>query len=83
VVRVGSVAAVITALKNGIGSRVAPCFAFHGMPSVVRLTPEVVASSEAFLVTPPHHRETVRVRIVMDAMIELFKAERAVLAGTG
>ena len=82
VLRAGSVAAVINAAKNGFGIAVAPCFAIHGMPSLVRLTPEIVASGEAFLVTPPHHRETARVRIVMDAMIALFDAERAMLTGT-
>ena len=79
--RAGSIAAVINAARNGLGVAVVPCFAVHGIPALVRLTPEVVASGEAFLVTPPHHRETVRVRIVMDAMIALFQAERAMLAG--
>ena len=71
----GSIAAVINAVKNGLGIAAAPCFAVHGMGSIVRLTPDVVAAGEAFLVTP--HRETVRVRIVMDAMIAVQGGESA------
>ena len=82
VLRVGSVASVVNAVKNGLGIAVLPCFAVHGMPEIQRLTTGIVASGEAFVVIPPDHRETVRVRIVMDAMIELFERERAVLAGT-
>ena len=47
----------------------------------MRLTPAVVAQSDAFLVTPPDHRNTVRVRLVMDAVTALFERERALLAG--
>jgi DNA-binding transcriptional LysR family regulator len=82
VLRAGTVASVVNAVKNGLGIAVAPCFAVHAMPSVVRLTPDIVASGEAFLVTPPHHGDTARVRIVKDAIIALFTAEHAVLAGT-
>ena len=49
---------------------------------LVRLTPAVVARSEAFLVIPPDHRETVRVRLVMDAVQALFAREHAVLEGS-
>lgn len=40
-----------------------------------------IARIEAFLVIPPEHRETVRVRLVMDAVAALFQRERAVLEG--
>ena len=39
------------------------------------------AHGEAFLVIPPDHRETVRVRLVMDAVTALFERERKVLEG--
>jgi DNA-binding transcriptional LysR family regulator len=76
-----SVASVINAVKAGLGVSLLPCFTVHDDPSVVRLTPAVVARVEAFLVIPPEHRETMRVRIVMDAVTALFQRERARLEG--
>ena len=76
-----SVPSVMNAVRAGIGVSVLPCFAAHGNTSLVRLTPSVVAQTEAFLVIPPDHRNTVRVRLVMDAVTALFERERALLAG--
>ena len=76
-----SVPSVVNAVRAGIGVSVLPCFAAHGDPSLVRLTPSVVAKVEAFLVIPPDHRNTVRVRLVMDAVAALFERERALLGG--
>jgi DNA-binding transcriptional LysR family regulator len=76
-----SVPSVMNAVRAGIGVSVLPCFAAHGNTSLVRLTPSVVAQTEAFLVIPPDHRNTVRVRLVMDAVTALFERERTVLAG--
>jgi DNA-binding transcriptional LysR family regulator len=76
-----SVASVINAVKAGLGVSLLPCFTVHEEPSVVRLTPAVVTSVEAFLVIPPEHRTTVRVRLVMDAVAALFAREREMLAG--
>ena len=47
----------------------------------MRLTPTVVAQTEAFLIIPPDHRNTVRVRLAMDAVTALFERERALLSG--
>jgi hypothetical protein len=58
-----------------------PCFAAHCEPSLVRLTPSLIARGEAFLAIPPDHRETVRVRLVMDAVTALFEREREMLEG--
>jgi len=43
--------------------------------------PEVLVSTEAFVVIPPDHRETARVRAVVDAVVALFERERELLAG--
>ena len=48
---------------------------------VFGLAPAGVAGGEAFLVIPPDHRETLRVRLVMDAVQALFARERVVLEG--
>jgi DNA-binding transcriptional LysR family regulator len=79
--RAGSVMAVINAVRNGLGLGVLPCFAVHGMADVVRLTSAILANTEAFLVIPPDHRHTARVRVVMDALAALFERERDLLAG--
>jgi DNA-binding transcriptional LysR family regulator len=76
-----SVPSVMNAVRAGIGVSVLPCFAAHGNAALVRLTPSVVAQTEAFLVIPPDHRNTVRVRLVMDAMTALFERERALMGG--
>ena len=76
-----SVPSVMNAVRAGIGVSVLPCFAVPGDASLVRLTPSVVAKVEAFLVIPPDHRNTVRVRLVMDAVAALFERERALLGG--
>jgi len=76
-----SVQAVASAVKAGLGVSALPCFVGCDDPTLVRITPDVVASVEAFMVIPPDHRRTVRVRIVTDALAHLFEQERAVLAG--
>jgi len=40
-----------------------------------------LARGGSFLVIPPDHRETVRVRLVMDAVTALFERERKILEG--
>jgi DNA-binding transcriptional LysR family regulator len=77
-----SVPAVLCAVKAGFGVSALPCFAVHGDACLVRLTPSLIARGEAFLVIPPDHRETARVRLVMDALTALFDRERKVLEGT-
>jgi DNA-binding transcriptional LysR family regulator len=72
---------VLNAVKAGLGISALPCFAAHCEPSLVRLTPSLIARGEAFLAIPPDHRETVRVRLVMDAVTALFEREREMLEG--
>jgi len=79
----GSVTSVANALRAGLGVSVLPCFTVQGDAALVRLTPEVVATAEAYLVIPPDHRETVRVRLVMEAVADLFEREHALLSGHG
>jgi DNA-binding transcriptional LysR family regulator len=76
-----SMASVINAVKAGLGVSLLPCFTIHDDATLVRLTPAVIVRVEAFLVIPPEHRETVRVRLVMDAILALFQRERALLEG--
>jgi DNA-binding transcriptional LysR family regulator len=76
-----SVLSVLNAVRAGLGVSVLPCFAATGDATLARLTPAVIAFAEAFLVIPPDHRNTVRVRHVMDAVTALFERERTMLEG--
>jgi len=74
-----SMTAVVNAAKAGIGVAIVPCF-MVGEP-LERLTTQVLARSEAFLVTTVDSRSTARVRIVADALANLFAKEKALLVG--
>jgi DNA-binding transcriptional LysR family regulator len=76
-----SVGSVVNAVKAGLGVSLLPCFTAHEDRALVRMTPAVVTKVEAFLVIPPDHKETVRVRLVMDAVATLFVSQRALLEG--
>jgi DNA-binding transcriptional LysR family regulator len=78
-----SVSSVLNAVRAGLGASVLPCFVISEAPTLVRLTPAVVATGEVFAVIPPDHRDTARVRLVVDALVALFGRERALLEGTG
>jgi DNA-binding transcriptional LysR family regulator len=77
-----SVPSVFNAVKAGLGLSALPCFAAHDDASLVRLTPSLIARSEAFLGIPPDHRETVRVRLVMDTVTALCERQRKLLEGS-
>jgi DNA-binding transcriptional LysR family regulator len=77
-----SVSSVVNAVRAGLGVSALPCFLVADHPTLVRLTPAVVARGEAFIVIPPDHRDTSRVRLVMDALASLFERERALLEGS-
>jgi DNA-binding transcriptional LysR family regulator len=79
VLRADSVASVLNAVRSGIGVSVLPCYVVEDHPSLTRLTPAVVTRSEAFVVISPDHRETVRIRMVIDALAALFKRHRGQL----
>lgn len=85
VLRSESVTSVAAAVRAGLGLSVLPCFAVGkdgtNLGVLKRVTAAVVARTEAFLVIPPDHRQTVRVRLVMDAVAAMFERDRAFLAG--
>ncbi len=80
VMRGNSVLAVLNAVKAGLGVAPLPCFMTPGT-GLIRLTPGVVTSSEVFLVTAPDLRDLARIKIVLEALSELFARERPLLAG--
>jgi len=76
-----SVGSVLNAVKAGLGVSLVPCFTAHDDSTLVRMTPDIVTKVEAFLVIPPENKETVRVRLVMDAVAALFQRSRELLEG--
>lgn len=80
VMRGSSVLAVLNAVNAGLGIAPLPCSMTRGS-ELVRLTPGVVTSSEAFLVTAPDLRDVARIKIVLEALGEVFAQQRALLAG--
>ncbi len=79
VMRGTTVTTVMQSAMAGMGIAVLPCHVVDA--SLVRLTDEIVAQTEVFLLIPPTHRETARVRIVGDAIADLFARECAGLSG--
>jgi DNA-binding transcriptional LysR family regulator len=74
-----TVSAALNAAKAGMGVAVLPCFMTDA--SLERMTPDVVATTEAFLVTTVEARSVARVRIVGDALANMFVRERSLLSG--
>ena len=79
VMRGTTVTTVMQSAMAGMGIAALPCHVVDA--SLVRLTDEVIAKTEVFLLIPPAHRETVRVHIVGDAIGDLFVREAASLSG--
>jgi DNA-binding transcriptional LysR family regulator len=77
--RATSTTAAMNAARAGMGVAIVPCFTADA--AVTRLTPDVVATSEVFLVTTADGKATARVRIVCNALANLFAKEKVALAG--
>jgi DNA-binding transcriptional LysR family regulator len=76
-----SLVSILNALLVGLGIGVLPCFLCEDEPTLRRLTPEVVAVREAFLVANPQAARVGRVRAVMDFVAEVFQREEPLLRG--
>jgi hypothetical protein len=50
--------------------------------TLVRLTDQVVAVSDAYAVFLPERRAEARLRVAIDALVEMFERDRAALSGT-
>lgn len=67
--------AVTYAIASGAGIGVVPCPSFHDRPGLVRVFDEPVASSHLWIVYHQSHRDSARVRAVVDLLVEHFAAE--------
>ena len=59
-----------------------PCYLAAAHASLVRLTDQVLATSEVYAVFLPERRGEPRLRVLIDALLEMFERERAALSGT-
>jgi DNA-binding transcriptional LysR family regulator len=82
VARSDSVMGAVGSVRAAIGLSVLPCFVCIGDSGLLRLTPEVLAESEAFLVTTVEMREVPRVRATLDHLVEFLVEHAAWLDGT-
>jgi len=79
-IRCGSPRAAIEAALAGVGVCIVPCYLAATNPPLVRLTDQVLATSEAYAVFLPERRGEARLRVVIDALVEMFERDRASLA---
>jgi len=81
VMQSGSLPAAVTAALANLGVAVLPCYLANPEPSLVRLTPDVVGTRDAFLVVHPDLARVARVRVVLNFLVERFAANQALLSG--
>ena len=83
-VRTNNGIVVADAIRQGAGIGVLPCFLGDSDPQLVRLTPPIADTRrEQWLLVHSDLRGVPRVRIVMDALIDLFRRQRGALEGQG
>lgn len=81
-VRSNNGAVVADAIRNRSGIGVLPCFLGDADPDLVRLTAPIPdAATDQWLLVHSDLRHVPRVRIVMDALVDLFRTRRAEIAG--
>ena len=80
--RSDSVMAALGLVRAAVGVSALPCFVCVDEPSLVRLTPEVLGESEAFLVTTAELRDVPRVRVTLDHLAEFLAEQAPRLDGT-
>jgi DNA-binding transcriptional LysR family regulator len=82
VMRCDSVRGAVLAITQGVGIGTMPCYLAAGEPSLRRLTPEVTASAEIFLVTAPDLQPLKRIRLVLEMGAAMFDRHRSLFAGS-
>lgn len=80
VTRVGGLRPALDAAIAHQGLSLVPCYLTSELP-LVRFTPDVLATSEVYAVFLAARRDEARMRVVTDALAELFEHEHAAFAG--
>ena len=81
VMRCDSVRGALLAITQGVGIGTVPCYLAAGEPLLRRMTPEVIAHSEVFLVVAPDVQDLKRVRLVLEMVGAMFEQHRLLFAG--
>jgi DNA-binding transcriptional LysR family regulator len=81
VMRCDTVRGALLAIAEGVGIGIVPCFIAAGAASLRRMTPEVIANNEVFLVTAPDLQDLKRIRVVLEGVAATFDRNRALFAG--
>jgi DNA-binding transcriptional LysR family regulator len=81
VMRGNSIVSVLNAVSVGMGLGAVPCFLAANEPTLRRLTPDVLAERDVWLVYHPEVAKIARVRAVLDFVIEAIKTDRELLRG--
>lgn len=82
-VRTNNGVVLANAIRGGNGVGVLPCFIGDFDPGLVRITPTIDdAAAEQWMLVHNDLRNVPRVRIVMDALVQLFRTHRAEVEGT-
>ena len=80
--RITNVLAKVMAVRQGAGLALLSCPAGDAEPDLVRLTPPIAELvTPLFLIVHPQLRRSPQVRATMDALITLYREDRAALAG--
>ena len=82
VMRGGSMRSIQVAIAQGLGIGSMPCFVAANDPGVRRVVPETIASGDAYVVTTPDLQKVKRVRLVIDALVEMYERDRALYLGS-
>lgn len=82
VIRSNSTNLLHSAVQNGLGISLLPCWLANGDPALKRiLAPEAYATRELTLVVHEDVRKVARVRVVLKALGEIFERDKAILMG--
>jgi DNA-binding transcriptional LysR family regulator len=81
VMRCDTVRGALLAIAQGVGIGTVPCFMAAGETSLRRMTPEVTANNEVFLVTAPDLQDLKRIRVVLERVAAAFDRNRVLFAG--
>jgi DNA-binding transcriptional LysR family regulator len=81
VMRVGGIRQALDAAAAGRGACIVPCYLATDH-DVARVTKDVLATNDAYAVYLADRRKEARMRVVIDALVDLFVREQATFSGT-
>lgn len=81
IARVNSTDMAVNVIATGKSIGVVPCFEVENRDELIRVFPELVALSPGWIVYHETARNTARVRVVVDALVEFLEARADFFAG--